>query len=159
MSKGGKGGSTAETVAKIALPIAESLGLKIWDISFLKEGSSWYLRIIIDKDGGVNINDCENFSRMIDGPLDEADPIEQSYCLEVSSPGLERELKKPAHFLSCIGQRVNVKTIRPIDGERDFSGMLESYDNGDICVRLDDGSGFCFKKKEAAYIKLDDFNE
>lgn len=86
MAAKGKGGNTVAAVWEIAAPIAEQLGLSIWDIRFQKEGVSWYLRIYIDKEGGVGITDCENFSRAVDGPLDDADPIEQSYYLEVSSP-------------------------------------------------------------------------
>ena len=94
MAGKGKGGNTVAAVWEIAAPVAEQLGLSIWDIRFQKEGVSWYLRIYIDKEGGVGITDCENFSRAVDGPLDEADPIEQSYYLEVSSPGVERQLTR-----------------------------------------------------------------
>ena len=97
----GKGGNTVAAVWDIAAPIAEQLGLDIWDIRFVKEGADWFLRIFIDKDGGVTIEDCENMSRAMDAPLDEADPIPQSYCLEVSSPGVERELTRDSHFEAC----------------------------------------------------------
>lgn len=152
-----KGGNTVAAVRKIVEPIAEQLGLEIWDIRFLKEGTTWYLRIFIDKDGGVSIDDCVEMTRAINKPLDEADPIEQAYCLEVSSPGIERELTRDEHFLKCIGQKIMVRTIRPIDGKRDFKGVLESYDNGTIGFRADDGSGLAFTKKEVSFIKLDDF--
>jgi len=155
-----KGGNTAAAVRAIAEPIAVSLGLRLWDICFLKEGASWYLRIFIDKDGGVGIEDCEAFSRAIDGPLDEQDIIEQSYCLEVSSPGIERELTKPEHFTACIGKKIKLRMIRPTDdGKRDFSGVLLSYDGGTVSVRLGDGTEMSFAKKEAAFVKLDDFDE
>lgn len=158
MAAKGKGGNTVAAVWQIAEPIAAELGLQLWDIRFVKEGVSWYLRIFIDKEGGVGIEDCENMSRAIDAPLDEADPIEQSYCLEVSSPGVERELTRDFHFTANLGQRVMVRLIRPKDGKRDFKGVLESYDEKLITVRLEDGSGLCFEKKEAGYIKLDDFD-
>ena len=103
MAGKGKGGNTVAAVWEIAAPVAEQLGLSIWDIRFQKEGVSWYLRIYIDKEGGVGITDCENFSRAVDGPLDEADPIEQSYYLEVSSPGVERQLTRDEHFKKYIG--------------------------------------------------------
>lgn len=106
------GGSTVEKVWDIAKPVADSLGLKLWDIRFLKEGASWYLRIYIDKDGGVSIDDCENMSRGVDKPLDTADPIEQSYYLEVSSPGIERELTRQEHFKLCMGQKIKLRTDR-----------------------------------------------
>ena len=96
-------------------------------------------------------------SHALDKPLDDEDPIEQSYCLEVSSPGVERELRRDAHFEKCIGQKIKIKLIRPLDGQREFAGTLEGYDNGEISVRFDDGSGIIINKKEASYIKLDDF--
>ncbi|MGN1444141.1 MAG: ribosome maturation factor RimP [Acutalibacteraceae bacterium] len=154
-----KGGNTVAAVRAIAEPIAKQLGLNIWDIRFLKEGTTWYLRIFIDKQGGVSIDDCVEMTHAINKPLDEADPIEQAYCLEVSSPGIERELTRDEHFLKCIGQKIMVKTIRPIDGKRDFKGVLESYDNGNIGFRADDGSGFAFTKKEVSFVKLDDFSD
>ena len=124
----GKGGNTVAAVWEIAKPVADELGLDIWDIRFVKEGSDWFLRIFIDKEGGVGITDCENMSRAIDKPLDEADPIEQSYCLEVSSPGIERDLTRDSHFEACKGQKIKIKLIRALDGKREFSGILEDYD-------------------------------
>lgn len=151
--------NTALTVRKIAEPLAKELGLRIWDVCYLKEGTQWYLRVFIDKDGGVGIDDCVEMSHALDKPLEEADLIAQSYTLEVCSPGIERQLTKPEHFESFIGSKVTVKLIRPIDGKRDFKGVLESYDNGAIVVRAQDGSGISFEKKEASWIKLDDFNK
>ena len=95
--------STAAAVDELVRPEVEARGLKLWDVRFEKEGSLWYLRIFIDKDGGVNINDCENVSRRVSDLLDEADPIEQSYILEVSSPGIERDLVKKEHFDAFAG--------------------------------------------------------
>lgn len=154
----GKGGSTVETVRSIVEPIAQSLGLSIWDIRFVKEGAGWYLRIFIDKEGGVSLDDCVDFSHAIDTPLDDADPIEQSYYLEVSSPGLERELTRDAHFEAVIGEPVKLRLIRPRENKRDFSGVLESYDNGGLTIRLEDGTALTLNKKETSYIKLDDFD-
>lgn len=159
MAGKGKGGNTVQTVWSIVEPYAKELGLEIWDVRFVKEGASWYLRIFIDKEGGVGIDDCVDFSHAIDKPLDEADPIEQSYCLEVSSPGLERDLIRPEHFEKCMGQSIMVRLIRPIENQRDFVGTLESFDEGNITLRLDDGSGFTFTKKEASWIKLNDYAE
>lgn len=152
-----KGGNTVNAVWEIAKPIADELGLDIWDIRFEKEGSSWYLRIFIDKADGVSIDDCVNMSHAIDKPLDDADPIEQSYCLEVSSPGIERDLKRDAHFEACIGKRIKLKLIRPLNDKREYNGILKSYDNSVIELRTDDGSGIMINKKEASYVKLDDF--
>lgn len=157
MASKGKGGSTVNTVWQIAEPIAESLGLEIWDVRFEKEGADWFLRIFIDKEGGVSIDDCVDMSHAIDKPLDEADPIEQSYCLEVSSPGLERDLKRDAHFEKCLGEKIIVKLIRPVEGQREFKGILESYDNGNFELTTEDGTKLMINKKEASYVKLDDF--
>lgn len=154
-----KGGNTVAAVRKIVEPYAQQLGLDIWDIRFQKEGTTWYLRIFIDKKGGVSIDDCVDMTHAINKPLDEADPIEQAYCLEVSSPGIERELTRDEHFLKCIGQKIMVKTIRPVDGKREFKGVLESYDNGNIGFRCEDGSGLVFEKKEVSFVKLDDFSD
>lgn len=152
-----KGGNTVKTVWDIVEPFAEELGLVIWDIRFLKEGSSWYLRIFIDKDGGVSIDDCVDLTHAINKPLDEADPIEQAYFLEVSSPGVERDLVRDEHFTAYIGEKIKVKMIRPVEGKREFSGILADYSDGNITISLEDESGFTFTKKEASWIKVDDF--
>lgn len=152
-----KGTNTVAAVRAIVEPIAKELGLEIWDVRFLKEGTGWFLRIFIDKDGGVGIDDCVEMTHAINAPLDEADLIEQAYCLEVSSPGVERELTRDEHFQKFIGSPIKLKTIRPIDGKREFSGILESYDDGLVSLRAEDGSGLSLSKKEASWIKLDDF--
>ena len=155
----GKGGNVVAAVRELAEPIAEKLGLEIWDVRFLKEGTDWFLRVFIDKEGGVNINDCENMSRALDAPLDELDPIEQSYCLEVSSPGIERDLTRPEHFEKFIGADIKVKFIRPVDGKREYCGVLESSDGNSIVLRLEDGSAMNIDKKETSFIRLDDFDD
>ena len=157
MASKGKGGNTVNTVWQIAEPIALTLGLELWDVRFEKEGADWFLRIFIDKEGGVSIDDCVEMSHAIDKPLDEADPIEQSYCLEVSSPGIERDLKRDAHFEKSIGEKIMVKLIRPVDGQREFKGILESYDNGSFELVTVDGTKLMINKKETSYVKLDDF--
>ena len=153
-----KGGNTVAVVRELAKPIAEELGLEIWDVRFLKEGSQWYLRIFIDKEGGVSIDDCVDFTHAINKPLDEADPIEQAYCLEVSSPGIERELVRDEHFQKSIGKKIMLKTIRPVDGEREFKGILEAFDGTAVTVKVNDESGKVFTVKETTWIKLDDFD-
>ena len=157
MASKGKGGNTVKTVWEIAEPLAKELGLEIWDVRFEKEGADWFLRIFIDKDGGVSIDDCVDMSHAIDKPLDEADPIEQSYCLEVCSPGVERDLKRDEHFMKFIGAKIMVKLIRPLENRREFNGILESYENGSFELRLEDGTGLMINKKETSYVKLDDF--
>lgn len=151
-------GNTVAKVAEIVAPYAEELGLDIWDIRFVKEGTDWYLRIFIDKDGGVSIDDCVDLTHAITKPLDDADPISQSYLLEVSSPGVERELITDSHFEKYIGAAVMMRLIRPIDKVRDFSGTLKKYENGLITVELADGEELTVNKKETSYVKLDDFD-
>lgn len=145
-------------MAQVAAPIAEELGLDIWDIRFVKEGTQWYLRIFIDKEGGVTLDDCVDFTHAVTKPLDEADPISQSYTLEVCSPGVERELITDAHFEKYKGGDIMLRLIRPIDGVRDFAGTLEAYDSGKISVRLKDSKLLEIDKKETSYVKLDDFD-
>lgn len=132
-----KNKSVADVVSEIALPVVEQLGLSLWDVSFDKEGSSWYLRVFIDKESGVSFDDCEAISRILDKLLDELDPIEHSYCLEVSSAGLGRELKKPKHFEQYLNSDVEIFSIRPIDGKREFVGTLIGFDNKTITVLID----------------------
>ena len=154
----GKKPNTAAVCEELAKPVLEEMGLTLWDLRFEKEGSIWFLRYFIDKPGGVDINDCENFSRAIDKLLDEADPVDQSYTLEVSSPGIERELTRPWHFESCKGKQAMVRLIRPVEGVRDFSGTLNGMDGDQILLLLDEESEMSFGKNEAAFIRLcDDF--
>ena len=147
-----------EKVETLARPVVEDEGCELWSVEYVREAGSWYLRVFIDKDGGVGIDDCVEMSRALNAPLDEADLIEQAYCLEVSSPGVERQLLRDEHFQKYLGAPVKLKTIRPVDGKREFSGVLEDYDNGLATVRLEDGSGLTLSKKETAWIKLDDFS-
>lgn len=151
-------GNTVSRVAEIVSPFAKELGLELWDVRFVKEGTDWYLRIFIDKDGGISIDDCVDLTHAITKPLDEADPISQSYTLEVSSPGVERELVNDSHFEKYVGSNVMVRLIRPIDKVRDFKGVLKSYDNGEVTITLQDDTDLTFNKKEASYVKLDDFD-
>lgn len=151
-------GNTVDKVLQIITPFAQELSVEIWDVTFKKEGSQWYLRVFIDKDGGISVGDCVDFTHAITKPLDEADPIPQSYMLEVSSPGVERELKKDSHFIKYIGSPVMMRTIRPIDGVRDFTGTLTAFENGEITVQLKDGKEITVSRKEVSYVKLDDFD-
>jgi ribosome maturation factor RimP len=148
--------SVAAKVEKIAQPIARQLGLELWDVEFVKEGASWFLRIFIDKEGGIGLADCENFSHAIDGPLDEADPIEQHYYLEVSSPGIERELKHGRHFESVMGQSIRIKLIRPADdGARELIGRLIGFQGG--VITIDNGEGLIsVKQSDTAFARIYD---
>ena len=145
---------TAVKVTGLIKEAIENLGLMLWDVKFVKEGTSWYLRVFIDKDGGVDINDCTDVSRLIDPIIDEADPINVSYYLEVCSPGLERELTEDWHFEKYKGEKVSIKLIRPRDNKREFKGVLLS--NGDGVTVQCDGEEITFDSKDLVYVKLDD---
>lgn len=127
--------SVAETVRRLAEPIAEELGYWIWDVEFVKEGARRVLRITIDTEEGINIEDCEKMHRAIDPVLDEADPIEEQYYLEVSSPGLERELKTEEHLIACEGWDVEVRLYAPVNGSKVYRGILLPVgENGEIRI-------------------------
>ena len=150
--------NTVEIVTQLAQPVVEEMGLQLWDVRFEKEGASWYLRLFIDKEGGVTIDDCENLSRTFDKILDEADPISQSYYFEVSSPGIGRDLVRPWHFERYLGQDVEVKMIRPMQTAqgktvRESVGTLTKCDEQNVWVTLE-GEELSFAKKDAAYIRL-----
>ncbi len=151
--------NVVSVVRALAEPIAEELGLRLWDVRFVKEGASWYLRVFIDKDGGIDINDCVNMTHALNTPLDEADPIEVSYCLEVSSPGIERDLTRDEHFEAMTGSKIKLRLIRPDENkQREFSGILKGYSDGNITVSVGEEEKV-FVKKETAWVKLDDFND
>jgi len=152
----GKGGNTVSVVWQLAEPIAEELGLRLWDVRFVKEGASWYLRIFIDKDGGVGISDCEAMSRAVDEPLDRLDPIDQSYFLEVSSPGIERELTRPEHYELMKGREVCVNLFRPIDGEKEIIADLVGLRDKNIVLTDLDGTEFEIPRKDAVSVRLTD---
>jgi ribosome maturation factor RimP len=148
-----KGGSTLQIARKLAEAVAEGLGVYIWDIQYLKEGASWYLRALIDKDGGITLKDCEDFHRAFGAVLDKEDPIEGNYWLEVASPGLERELNKDWHFEKLIGERIQVKLIRPKDGQSLFIGELRGKDADGIKILTDSGEEALVAPKEAAWVR------
>lgn len=148
--------NTAALVREAVEPVASGLGLRLWDVRFEKEGPDWFLRIFIDKDGGVDIDDCEAMSRACDPVIDELDPSERSYYLEVSSPGLGRPLRTDEHLNAYVGQRVAVKLIRPDEeGERGFRGELQSFDADAYIVLTENGTKRLLKKN-TAYIKASD---
>ena len=155
-----KGGATVAKVWALCEPIVNGLGLSLRDVRYVKEGAQWYLRVFIDKPEGVDINDCERVSRAINDPLDELDPIENAYCLEVCSPGIERELVRDEHFEQFLGADVMVRLRRPIEGiGRDLDGRLKAYADGEVTIVDHAGENeLTFSKKDAAWIKLDDFD-
>lgn len=148
-----------EKVEALASKIANDLGYEIWDVRYLKEGKDWILRIYIDSAKGITIEDCEKMSRAIDSPLDKLDPIKNPYCLEVSSPGLERELVKNEHFQKSLGQKVKIRLIRPLENkEKDFSGTLLSFKDNNVEILSDKEENLIFNMKDIAFVKLDDFD-
>ena len=138
-----------DTVEKLALPIVEQAGCSLWDVEYVKEAGEWFLRVYIDREGGVDIDCCEAVSRPLSDALDEHDPIQGSYTFEVSSAGLDRALKKPEHFQRCLGERVDLKLYRPVDGGRERTGALTGYEDGDVLV-----DGVRFAKKDVAQVRL-----
>ena len=145
-------GSVADRVAALVKEPIESLGLKLWDVKYVKEGASWYLRVFIDKQGGVDIYNCTDVSHLVDPILDEADIIGTSYYFEVCSPGLERELTKPEHFEAFVGAKVKVILFKAIDGTKELVGNLVSY--GDELVISTDAGEIKLNKQEIAKVKL-----
>ena len=132
------GKNVVRVVTEGILPTVEELGYMLWDVEFVKEGSEWYLRITIDSEEGITINDCEKVHRAIDPILDEIDPIEQAYHLEVSSPGIEREIKTEAHIEACLGWDVEVRFYAPIDGKKSICGVLAGGDKKSVTIDVND---------------------
>ena len=134
-------------------PIVEEQGFELVDVEYVKEAGSWYLRGYIDKPGGITVNDCEAVSRKFSDRLDEDDFIEDSYIMEISSPGLDRPLKKEKDFARSMGKAVEIRTYRPIEKQKEFSGVLTAYDDNSVTID-EDGALRTFDKKEIALIRL-----
>lgn len=142
-----------QLVAQLAGPIAAAQGCTLWDVEYVREAGTWFLRVYIDKPGGVCIDDCEAVSRAVSDLLDEADPIEGSYTFEVSSAGADRTLKKPEHFAQMMGQEVEVKLYRAREGRKDFVGVLSGYEAGDVTLGQGE-QAVTFPKKDVAQVRL-----
>lgn len=146
-----KSGNISSIVEELVRPTVEGLGYTLWDVEYVKEGATWYLRITIDSDQGVDLDGCERVHRAIDPVLDSADPIEDPYYLEVSSPGLERNIRTREHFLLCRGETVQIRLYKPINGTKSFVGVLDTDQNGDlIIIRMNDGSTQTVERKAIA---------
>ena len=130
--------NTAQTVREIISETVTGLGYSIWDVEYVRESAQWILRVTIDKPGGITIDDCEKVHRAIDPLLDEADPIDNSYYLQVSSPGIERGLRTDEHIKSCIGEKVELKLFAPMNGSKSLTGKLAGVDTGNIYISADD---------------------
>ncbi len=135
-------------------PIIEEYRFELVDVEYVKEGSEWYLRAYIDKEGGITVDDCELVSRRMSDLLDEEDYVEGSYIFEVSSPGLGRPLKKEKDYIRSMGKEVEIRTYRAINKEKEFYGILKSYDDNNVTIEMDDKTEMTFAKSEIALIRL-----
>ena len=149
--------NAAERVYTLIKETVEQQGVTLWDVRFLKEGASWYLRVFIDKDEGITIDDCTNVSHAVDPIIDEADPIDCSYYLEVCSAGLGRELTRDEHFTAMLGKDVKIRLFKAVDGVKEFIGKLSSFENGIVTVEIN-GENKDFSRKEISKITLEDFD-
>ena len=150
------GGNTAQRVEALVRPIVEGMGLRLWDVVFEKEGPDWYLRVLIDRDGSMDTDICAEVSHALDPVLDEADPIEQSYYLEVGSPGLGRRLTKPEHYDALTGQKIRVRLYRAnAAGQREFAGILTGREGSTVTVETEAGPA-SFELQAASMVRLCD---
>ena len=150
----GKGKAYEEKTESLILPVLEKNNFELIDVEYVKEGGTWYLRSYIDKPGGISIDDCEKVSRRLSDMLDEKDFIADSYIMEVSSPGLGRPLKKEKDFRRSLGREVEVRTYRMIDKSKEFTGILETYDEEGVTIILADGAKKTFEKGDIALVRL-----
>ena len=142
-----------EQVREFAEPVVREKGCSLWDVEYVREGGEWFLRLYIDKDGGVDINDCEAVSRAVDPILDEKDPIPESYHFEVCSAGLERPLRRPKDFEQFLGAPVTVKLYRPNNGLKEIPGVLRGYEDGKVTVEAGKET-ITFEKSQVALVRL-----
>ena len=142
-----------ELVTRLAAPAVAAAGCEIWDVEYVREAGEWFLRLYLDKEGGVDIRDCEAVSRVVSDLLDEADPIEGSYTFEVSSAGAERVLKRPGDFEKFLGSPVLVKLYKAREGRKEFPGYLKGYDNGNVTIAAG-GEELTFSRAEIALCRL-----
>ena len=139
---------------EILLPIVEEYGFELVDVEYVKEGGTWYLRTYIDKEGGISIDDCEKVSRRLSDILDEKDYIDDTYIMEVSSPGLGRPLKKEKDFKRSLGKEVDIRTYRMIGKQKEFTGILKDYDKDTVTIELENETLKTFEKGDIALIRL-----
>jgi ribosome maturation factor RimP len=143
----------AQRVYDLAMPIAQQQGVEIWDVEYLREAGQWFLRVYIDKDGGIGIDDCEALSRALDPVLDEQDLIPDSYVFEVSSAGAERQLKRASDFERFIGSNVEVKLYKSFEGRKEYVGRLLGYDEGAVTIECA-GRELTFAGDAVAQVRL-----
>ena len=147
----------ADKVFSLVQSTVEAQNVQLWDVRFVKEGANWYLRLILDSESGITIDDCTNVHHAVDPILDEADPIDRAYYLEVCSPGLERELTRDEHFEKMAGEKVKIKLYKARDGVKEFAGILKSGDKEKVVLETAD-TQIEFARSEISYFRLDDIN-
>ena len=142
-----------EKITALAKPIVEEEGCSLWDVEYVREAGTWYLRVYIDKDGGVSIDDCERISRRLDPILDEEDPIPETYVFEVGSAGADRLLKRPSDFERFLGSMVEMSLYRPVEGSKHHVGRLKGFMDGDVDL-IQNGTEYHFRKEDIATVRL-----
>ncbi|MEE0898440.1 MAG: ribosome maturation factor RimP [Acutalibacteraceae bacterium] len=148
--------NAAERVYSLIEETVKNEGVTLWDVRFLKEGANWYLRVFIDKPEGISIDDCTAVSHAIDPIIDEADPIDKSYFLEVCSPGIERELTRPWHYEAVLGEKIKIKLYKALDGKKEFTGLLKT--SGDTLIIETETGEMTFPKETVSKAYLCDFD-
>ena len=148
--------NVAERVYSLIEETVKNEGVTLWDVRFLKEGANWYLRVFIDKPEGISIDDCTAVSHAIDPIIDEADPIDKSYFLEVCSPGIERELTRPWHYEAVLGEKIKIKLYKALDGKKEFTGLLKT--SGDTLIIETETGEISFPKETVSKAYLCDFD-
>lgn len=143
-----------DSVTELARPVVEQAGCTLWDVEYVREAGTWYLRVFIDKEGGVSIDDCEAISRALDQILDEADPVPDSYVFEVGSAGAERELKRPGDFQQFTGSEVELRLYQPLEGSKNFVGTLKSYDEDGTVTITVGKKNMSFTRAQTAQVRL-----
>lgn len=154
MNKGGKAlASIEEKVENLILKPVEELGYELYDVQYAKEGKDYFLRVFIDKEEGIDLEDCEKVSNAINPLLDEKDLIKEMYFLEVSSPGIERVLRKEKHFEQALGKEIEIKLFKPLEKKKEYSGNLEKWDENNIYLKVED-SQIEIERKNISLMKL-----
>ncbi len=139
---------------ELILPVLKEHRFELWDTEYVKEAGTWYLRYYIDKEGGITIDDCETVSRRVSDLLDEKDFIPEAYILEVSSPGLGRQLKKPRDFERSLGEEVEIRLFRAVEGSKEYTGVLRGYDEKTFTIEFEDGETMVIARPDVAVIRL-----
>ena len=137
----------------LTIPLVEEKGFELVDVEYVKEAGEWYLRIYIDKEGGITINDCEDISRKLSDLLDKEDFIADAYILEVSSPGLLRPFKKDRDLERNLGEPVEIKTYKAVDGSKEFVGTLKAYDTSSVTIGTEEGTELTFERKDISLMR------